>query len=301
MAHFRSGGEPTKAIDFSADTWPAGFQLTKRLTAGEIALAQCDFQPNCGSVLCFSQLVIGVHEGARVDLDWRPPESDRRRSEILTHGRALLVDADVSVWKQWDKPRALFAIAIEHSFVKWIWDRNFEGRGDGAIRAAVGVADPVIAHLATLSRRELSEEGTSGRVYLEGIASALLTHLFRSYGTQQKLAPLRKGGLGASRLRCVIEYIEAHLHENIGLIELAELTNLTPQYFSAAFKIETGMSPHQFITERRVERARVLLHDKCRSITEVGFNLAFSSQSHFTSVFRRITGITPARFRRSLD
>lgn len=301
MAYFRSSIEPAKPIDFTGQTSPPGLQLGKMLTAGGITLAQCRFQPNSGSVLRFSQVVVGVHEGARLDLDWRPAESDHRRSETLTRGRVLLVDAGVPAWKQWGKPRAMFAIAIEHSFVRHLWERSFEGAGNCTIRTAVGAADPVIAHLATLARRELFEQGANGKVYLEGITSALVIHLLRSYGFQRRWDTLRKGGLGASRLRRVTEYIDAHLNENIGLLDLADLTGLTPQYFSEAFKRETGAPPHQFIIEQRVQRGQVLLRDKCRSIAAVGYDLGFSSQSHFTRIFRRITGITPARFRRSID
>ncbi len=109
-----------------------------------------------------------------------------------------------------------------------------------------------------------------------------------------------KGGLAPRQIRRVIEYIEAHLTDEFGLVELAAIVELSPHYFGEAFKISTGRSPHRYVMERRVECARCLLWDEDRPIRDIASAVGFSSQSHFTTNFRRVTGVTPGRFRRSL-
>jgi AraC family transcriptional regulator len=109
-----------------------------------------------------------------------------------------------------------------------------------------------------------------------------------------------KGGLAPGQIRRVLEYIEAHLTGELGLVELAAIVKLSPHYFGEAFRISTGRSPHRYVMERRVEWARDLLRDADRPIHDIAYAAGFSNQSHFTANFRRVTGITPGRFRRSL-
>ena len=105
---------------------------------------------------------------------------------------------------------------------------------------------------------------------------------------------LRRGRFGA------LDYIEAHLTDELGLVELAAIVELSPHYFGEAFRISTGRSPHRYVMERRIEWARDLLWDADRPIRDIAYAAGFSSQSHFTANFRRVTGVTPGRFRRSL-
>jgi AraC family transcriptional regulator len=104
----------------------------------------------------------------------------------------------------------------------------------------------------------------------------------------------------SSRVRRVLDYIEAHLTDELGLVELAAIVELSPHYFGEAFRISTGRSPHRYVMERRIEWARGLLWDADRPIRDIAYAAGFSSQSHFTANFRRVTGVTPGRFRRSL-
>src|ERR1700688_1469137 len=75
---------------------------------------------------------------------------------------------------------SFFAFAVEASFVTEIWRKAFDGIGDCFIGTSVGIEDPVIGRLAALGRLELNEGGAGGRLYVEGLASALAVHLLRS-------------------------------------------------------------------------------------------------------------------------
>jgi AraC family transcriptional regulator len=107
------------------------------------------------------------------------------------------------------------------------------------------------------------------------------------------------GGLPAARLKRVLAFIDGHLDENITLADLARSANLSVYYFATLFRKSTGFSPHRYILNRRVSRARELLRNTGRSVLDVSLDLGFQHQNNFARAFRRITGMTPTGFRRS--
>src|SRR6516162_6836520 len=113
-----------------------------------------------------------------------------------------------------------------------------------------GVQDPVIGRLGALGRRELSEGGPGGRLYLEGLAAMLTVHLLRSYGSSERSPIPDRGGLAPRQVRRVLDYIDAHLTDELGLVELAAIAGLSPHHFVEAFKISVGKPPHRFVTEK---------------------------------------------------
>ena len=116
----------------------------------------------------------------------------------------------------------------------------------------------------------------------------------------QPVRPAAMGGFATWQCNRVVEYIDAHLSEAISLIELAELARLSPFHFARAFKRSFGAPPHRFHVERRIERAKTLLAKPALSITDIALELGYSETGSFTAAFRRITGRTPTRYRRTL-
>jgi AraC family transcriptional regulator len=145
-------------------------------------------------------------------------------------------------------------------------------------------------------RKECANGFPRGPMFLENAAAVFVAQLgYVLYDAAPRIEPGR--ALSDTKLTMVIEYIESNLHRNITLSEVANLVELTPRYFCAAFKEATGRPPHQFQIERRVERAKALLHDPNVSLIDVALTVGFSSQSHLNDYFRRIVGVTPARYR----
>ena len=111
-------------------------------------------------------------------------------------------------------------------------------------------------------------------------------------------APLR-GGLSPAHLHRALAAIEARLPEAILVAELAASIPMSPFHFARAFKISVGVPPHRFILLQRVERAKALLEHTDEPIAAVSGRVGFKTTSHFTSVFRQLCGVTPARYRAS--
>ncbi|EIM97537.1 AraC family transcriptional regulator [Paraburkholderia hospita] len=104
-------------------------------------------------------------------------------------------------------------------------------------------------------------------------------------------------GLAPWRLKRAIEYIEDNLGEQISLTDLAERAGLSRMHFAAQFKLAMGLSPHAYLTEKRLGAAKSLLAEGRLPIAQIAFAVGFHTQAHFTTVFRKATGLTPKRWR----
>jgi len=100
--------------------------------------------------------------------------------------------------------------------------------------------------------------------------------------------------------RKAMEYITLHPEENLDVKKLSKMTGYTDYYFSTKFKQETGRSVRDFVTEVKIERAKVLLKNPQYTIKDVAEELGFSSQSHFGDVFKKATGMTPGAFKEGI-
>ncbi len=103
--------------------------------------------------------------------------------------------------------------------------------------------------------------------------------------------------LGKWRLNHVVEYVDANLSQKICLSDLSSVAGLSRMHFASQFRVSTGISPHTYIVQRKIEYSKQLLLDKSMAIAEVAALIGFSSQAHFTGVFKQIVGDTPHRWR----
>lgn len=100
-----------------------------------------------------------------------------------------------------------------------------------------------------------------------------------------------------AKLRRATDYINEHLDAPFGLTELAAAVEMNVFHFARQFKQATGQPPHQFIVKRRIERAKKLLKETKTPLVEISLEVGIQSQNHFTTLFRRRTGLTPKQFR----
>ena len=103
--------------------------------------------------------------------------------------------------------------------------------------------------------------------------------------------------LTSTQLQQVRDYINTHLDRDLSLVQIAGVINISPTYFASLFKSATGISPHQYVIRQRVERAKLLLLKTDLMIADIALQVGFSSQSHLTQQFKRLTGMTPKRAR----
>jgi AraC family transcriptional regulator len=162
------------------------------------------------------------------------------------------------------------------------------------------MADPIVFQLASLLAQVDDDGGPAGPAFVDGVSIALASRLFTLNSMRggalvsNKSTPLPKW-----RLKRAVDYIEANLTRPIYLTELGNVVGLTRMHFAAQFRAATGCSPHNYILRRKVAYSQRLLLDPQLSIANVAAMMGFSSQAHFTVVFKRVTGKTPVRWRQS--
>ena len=105
------------------------------------------------------------------------------------------------------------------------------------------------------------------------------------------------GTLPGCRLQRVTEYIQQNLDKDLSLAELAGAVYMSPYHFARLFKRSTGMPPHRFVIRQRIDRARACLATPDLPIAEISRMVGFRTASHFSTVFRRVTGVTPGGYR----
>jgi AraC family transcriptional regulator len=105
------------------------------------------------------------------------------------------------------------------------------------------------------------------------------------------------GGLPPRRLQRVFQHIRENLARDLSVAELAQTVGMSQYYFSKLFKMSTGTTPHQYVMRQRVERAQEHLRETRTMLAEIATLVGFETQSHFTSVFRRLVGATPKHYR----
>jgi AraC-like DNA-binding protein len=99
------------------------------------------------------------------------------------------------------------------------------------------------------------------------------------------------------RLRRVADYVDSHLSNKITLLDLAAVAGLSRMHFASQFRMATGLRPHEYLLRQRIRRADELPRYTALTIVEIAFSVGFQTQAHFTTVFKRIAGSTPAQWR----
>jgi AraC-like DNA-binding protein len=106
------------------------------------------------------------------------------------------------------------------------------------------------------------------------------------------------GGLAPWQLRSVGEYVSGHLSHPITTRKLASIARLSTSHFARAFKASVGCPPHNFILQKRIERAKDLMLNSSEALCQIALICGLSDQSHLSRAFRAHEGCTPAAWRR---
>ena len=167
----------------------------------------------------------------------------------------------------------------------------------------IGFRSRHIQHIALSLLDELNEPNVMGRLYADSLATGLAMQLVRRYSSLSNVQ-LGQGGIAPHKLRKAIALIDRHLAEEeegrVGLRAIAKEIGMSYFHFSRVFKQSMRMTPTSYIAERRIERAKKLMEETDLPISEIALRSGFSSQSHFTTSFRRLAGVTPRSFRKAM-
>lgn len=219
----------------------------------------------------------------------------------VTKGNIIITPAEQPTEWTWQNQVDVLHLQLEPAFIAKVAAEALEMDPDRVeIVHHFSVHDPMIEQVGRALLSELQSESTSGRLYTASLTNVLAVHLLKHHSAVSRLPEQTTSGLPQYKLRRALDYINANKDEDLTLAEIAESAGMSPYYFARQFKQSTGLAPHQYLSECRIESAKALLSDTDESIAEIGLRLGFSNQSHFTAQFRKLTGTTPRAFRQSL-
>lgn len=245
----------------------------------------------------FDHHLISIHTGDPITLEHTV--DGRSQSARMRPGSVVLIPAGrATSWRSNDTAEFL-NLQISPAFFERIAAQAGGLASDQCELAdTVAALDSRLNFLGQLLATESHARTPNGSLYADSLATAVAVHLLRNYTHTTPTQTTTAGKQCTTQLRRVVAYIHDHSMHDIRLAELAELAGLSPNYLVTQFHQLTGLPPHQYLLKVRVARAQQLLARGNRSISEVATAVGFLDQSHLTRHMRRLSGITPAAFRR---
>jgi AraC family transcriptional regulator len=171
------------------------------------------------------------------------------------------------------------------------------GRWRSDLTCAPGTVDPIMVNLAGALLPAFERPEQTNRLFVDSMILAVCSHLVGGYGGGfRRSAP--RGGLTPAQASRAKEMLSDNVAGDILLADIARECGLSRQYFTRAFKATTGVAPHRWLQQYRVQLAIKLLATTKQSIAEIAMECGFADQSHLTRVFSSLMGDSPARWRR---
>ena len=196
---------------------------------------------------------------------------------------------------RWSGPTHRVAVALHPSLLLSTMDETI-GQNDIELTEVWNLTDRHIMSLLLALTTDLDAGSPAGRLYGESLANALAVYLLSRYAVQRRVATMPRGGLPGYRLKRVLDYIGDNLAEDVSLSDLAELAGMSAHYFAELFKRSMSCTPHRYVLQKRIERARIALRDPRCTVLEAAVISGFPNPSHFARMFRRFVGVSPSRF-----
>ena len=214
-----------------------------------------------------SSILLSMQLNASLRLGWNSEQGGQ--SAVVDAGSLTLHGASGCNGSTWEGAYNRVLFELDHKHLEQLT----EGRVAGArveIAERWAFQDPRLVHLLKTLYAELREGAPAGRLFGEQVGNAVAMLLVKQYSVIRPDVYGSGGKIPSSRLKKVFDYVEAYLHQDIHLSDLASTAAMSPYYFARLFKNSTGVSPHQYVIQCRIYRAKEMLRTSKMSIFEIG-------------------------------
>ena len=258
------------------------------------------FYPFDNGDVTYDEILIGSIESPSVRM---LHESDGRRYEgLYREGDLILSPAGQPVHWRLDEEAESLLLIVDPSLVRRV---ALEATGVDPAKVRIldcpRTRDPSLRQAIQALMAEVEAPEIGEPLYIASLSNLVAIHLLRNYSTlSRKLEDPKARGLTGRKLERAIEAIRGNLETGVSLAEIAEAAGVSPSHFASLFRRSTGLAPHQYLIQCRVERARDLLRtgDEGLSLAQIAALAGFCDQGHLTRHFKRLVGITPASYRK---
>lgn len=240
--------------------------------------------------------VLCLHQGGPVPVSYR--EGGCQRSGVRLQGQYCVSPANASTRWTMSAPATSLLLRLTPDLVDETAQAMGSGGGRIELAPAAHLRDAQIERIGWMMQAEDRDHYPSGRLFVDALADALAARLLALHRFAAAPAAAARA-LPAWRLRRVVDYIEAHLDADLGLAELAAVAGFSVSHFKPLFKRATGLPPHRFVLERRVERARQRVLEGDAGLSQIALETGFADASHMARCMRRAIGVGPTALRQA--
>ena len=239
---------------------------------------------------------ISIHVGPPVEVSCQRAGHYYRGTSV--HGDIHIIPANTpSAWDVRGRDTFL-TLSLSPSLLNSVAKELGLDPGEIEIRNRFQVRDAQLENIGWALKEEMECGYPCGQLYFDSLAVAVASRLIRYHSAKPVDVKRPNKRLSDRRLRQVFIYIEDNLAENIGLVDLASVVGLSVSHFNVLFREAVGLSPHQYLIRRRVERAKDLLGEGKLSISQIAAESGFAHQSHLARHMRRMLGVAPKALRK---
>lgn len=279
---------PSNSSNVNQQRLADGFRL--RLMSDPSGVVEMSAQPNA---------IISVHVGPSTRMVCRHGNETYRG--VAIHGDVEIIPwGTPGSWELKQRDTAL-VMSVSPRLLHAAAEDSGLDAGGMELRSRFHTRDVQIEHMAWALRSEMERGYPSGRLYIDSLATALAVHLVRHYSSLSRPARATNGKMPLAKLKQVLLFIDDHLSQNLSLAEIAQVAGLGVSYCNTLFRAAVGVSIHQYLIRRKVERAAWLLQESELPISQVALETGFAHQSHLALHMRRILGTSPKRLRAHLQ
>jgi len=221
----------------------------------------------------------------------------KRKSEYPIAGQIAIIPSGTLHRSAWQEEAQFIVLAVDPSLLEKFREELTAPDKLELIPHFVTQKDPLIQAIAFALKNELNSGNVKKSLYIEQLTTTFAVHLLHKYCVKPAKISTYTGGLPKYKLQQVLDYINAHLDQDIKLTTLSELVGMSQWYFAQMFKQSMAIAPYQYVLQQRIAKAKQLLNYQQAKIIDVALTCGFANQSHFTKHFHKLTGMTPKAYR----
>jgi AraC family transcriptional regulator len=242
-------------------------------------------------------VLVAIHVGAAAKVSCRRGGESHTGSAV--HGDIDIIPARTdSRWEIHDQNDTALILALPPSLLDTVAEeQGFDSRRV-EIRNRFQIRDAQLENICWALKAEMESNYPSGRLYTDSLAVSVASRLVSTHSSVAQRTIAQTGGLGGRKLKQTLAYIEDHLCEDLSLSRIASITGVSASHFKTLFRESAGAPLHQYVIQRRIERAKDLLMQDKLSIAEIALASGFSHQSHLARHMRRSVGLSPRAMKR---
>jgi AraC family transcriptional regulator len=290
--------------DLTANGRPADMEMARVLKTEPVRMAS---DPNGGTIAhwkhgALHDVVEPMTDHVVMTYPSGVQRLERRNGKSVAIGTArsgviTIIPAGSSA--RWDIPGLINVVQlyIPHRTLERV-AREADKATSGNLLERTGHPDPITSRLLMSAADVLDGNERLDAFFRHQLTELLATRLLAAHaGAPTTFQPVT-GGLAPTTLSRAIERLRSDSHADVSLTALASDAGLSRFHFCRAFKESTGLSPHAWLRQHRLDQAMNILRDTDASIVSVAMELGYASQTAFAAAFRKLTGESPSDWRR---